>query len=403
MERKISDSFIITEEEIVTDRIYEMISKVPDMEKVAEYIEKGKYTKYFFDQNLNMKSENDRKVYMVWLDSGLKTGADEPIMISLLRRDEDFEGYFVGTPHYLVSGMCNRDPYNARILRNNQLKFAQKYKKQHARKQEDLLEKEVPHMAGVNTVLNREEKVSVVAEEIYNNLLFPHWNSIKGLDRYIKITGKRVKQLMEQGKGQYYIKNRLQSVIVNTGMMNLFGEDYLVLYKYFVKYDCYIADSVIQGKEDYLRHDFTKEQASVQIEPINFFNEDDEVFFPDIDEFDINQKCLIHIIRERKDRFPESIKEQSDSRIAELLINALKRGLKMQKRDRSFARAIYSGTTGIITWLLPLHIEAAISEKPELVMAVRKKDDFYEVKTVLPYNDEIRNKITALSLYKNIW
>lgn len=405
MQRIISDLYIITDEKAVSDKIYELTKIIPDMNKVAAHIQEETYTKYFFDKDLNMISENEGEAYIVWLESGIRTQRNEPVMISLINRGESFQGYFVGTPGYLVNGMCSRRPQMERKLKANQLKFCKMYNKQHpADMSEDLNESIAEKSEGAKMRINKsEEEISNVAETIYDNLLFPHWQSINGLDRYVKIIGTRISQLIEQDKTQYFVKNKINSVIINSGMMNLFGKDFLILYKYYVKYQCYFADSVIQSKEDYLHNGFSKEQTSVELEPICFFDEDADIFNPDLDEFDINQRCLIHIIQERRDRFPESIKEESDSKIAFQMINALERGIKMQHRDHSFVKASYSGKTGSISWFLPLHIDTSLDKEPELVMVIRKTDDFYEVKTILPYNDDIRDRITALSLYRKVW
>ena len=247
------------------------------------------------------------------------------------------------------------------------------------------------------------EVLSNVTEAIYGRLLFPNWKSMKGLDRYIKIIGARITQLVDAGRTEYFVANKTKSAIVNTGMMDLFGNDFLVLYRYYEKYKTYIAERVIESKQDYLNYGFTKEQSMMQIEPISFFDEKEEVFNPKKEDFDINQNCLIHIIQERRERFPESIRSQSDSKIAGQIMNALERGIKMQRRDRSFAKASYSGKSGTISWFMPLHIDAPLSEDPELVMVVRRSGDFYEIKTILSYDDELKDRITALSLYSKLW
>ena len=251
--------------------------------------------------------------------------------------------------------------------------------------------------------IKNEEVLSNVTEAIYGRLLFPNWKSMKGLDRYIKIIGARITQLVDAGRTEYFVANKTKSAIVNTGMMDLFGNDFLVLYRYYEKYKTYIAERVIESKQDYLNYGFTKEQSMMQIEPISFFDEKEEVFNPKKEDFDINQNCLIHIIQERRERFPESIRSQSDSKIAGQIMNALERGIKMQRRDRSFAKASYSGKSGTISWFMPLHIDAPLSEDPELVMVVRRSGDFYEIKTILSYDDELKDRITALSLYSKLW
>lgn len=44
-----------------------------------------------------------------------------------------------------------------------------------------------------------------------------------------------------------------------------------------------------------------------------------------------------------------------------------------------------------------------IMKYPELVMVVRRSGDFYEIKTILSYDDELKDRITALSLYSKLW
>ena len=108
--------------------------------------------------------------------------------------------------------------------------------------------------------IKNEEVLSNVTEAIYGRLLFPNWKSMKGLDRYIKIIGARITQLVDAGRTEYFVANKTKSAIVNTGMMDLFGNDFLVLYRYYEKYKTYIAERVIESKQDYLNYGFTKEQ-----------------------------------------------------------------------------------------------------------------------------------------------
>ena len=56
-----------------------------------------------------------------------------------------------------------------------------------------------------------------------------------------------------------------------------------------------------------------------------------------------------------------------------------------------------------MTWLLPMHVNADFTEEPELVMVICKMDEFYEVKTILPYDNDLKDRITALSLYSKLW
>ena len=406
MDHMIKEKFIVTDGKIVTDEIYRVTGLDVEMDQVIKNISSEESNIYFFDKDLSGRSENEKDVSLAWLDTGIKTNRNEPMMISLLKWSDYFSGYYVGTPSYLVNGMCRRTPHSERKLRSNLLKFCNRYRKDHA----DRICKIEPEVKDRCEIcdekpifIKNEEALSNVTEAIYDRLLFPNWKSMKGLDRYIKIIGTRIMQLVSAERTEYFVANKTKSVIVNTGMMDLFGNDFLVLYRYFEKYKTYIAECVIESKQDYLSYGFTREQSMIQIEPVSFFEEKEEVFNPNKEDFDINQNCLIHIIQERRDRFPESIRSQSDNKIAGQIMNALERGIKMQRRDRSFAKASYSGKSGTVSWFMPLHIDAPLREEPELVMVVRKAGDFYEIKTILPYDDDLKDRITALSLYSKIW
>jgi hypothetical protein len=53
--------------------------------------------------------------------------------------------------------------------------------------------------------------------------------------------------------------------------------------------------------------------------------------------------------------------------------------------------------------MMPLHINKELTEEPELVLVIRKNGDFYEIKTIISYDDNMKDRITALSLYNGLW
>lgn len=78
------------------------------------------------------------------------------------------------------------------------------YKKETVPIQEPAAKEDVLSKVKDNNSISQSE-LSPVTEEIYQQLIYPSWKTIRGLDRYIKIIGRRVKQLMEQGKTEYYV------------------------------------------------------------------------------------------------------------------------------------------------------------------------------------------------------
>lgn len=435
MEQIINQKHIIDEMEDVEYRMRCLLCCNISISEMIEFIRTEKNTIFYFDRNLSERKEGDPDIQYAWIDSGYCYKKDA-VFISLLNHSGEFCGHFVGTAKYLVNGLIDRNTYNGKKYKQNLEIFTKKYRSKAAQRQREHLmplsieDKKISvmeHDTTMKTLLNKagyevgedvidkdsdrniisenpiQDEMTEVTTEIYNALLYPSWKSIHGLDRYIKIMGRRIEQLIEQGKTEYFVKNKVRSVIINSGLMNSFGKDYFILYRFHEKYKTYIAYKVIKGKKDYIENGFTKEQASIELKPIQFIDEYCTFFEATMDEFDINQECLIHIVKERRERFPESLQEEPDNKIVEQLMLSLKRGLQIQMRDHSYAKISYSGKSGKLTWLLPLHVNADFIEEPELVMAICKMDEFYEVKTILPYDNDIKDRITALSLYSKLW
>lgn len=422
MERIVKENHIITNIEKVEELLSKILGGKVDVEKMIHFIESEKNTKFYFNSLLNLRNENDKDVCYVWLDTGYQC-YDEPIFISLKKFDNEFCGYFVGTGKQLVRGMGDRNQYYYNDYRNNLSRFVKKYiEKVKERTTKKIELEEMNAFEGLTKMLEENgfsvtgkqegcnnkrieyyKALSDVTDEVYSHLLYPVWHSIEGLDRYIKILGTRAKQMVEKGEEKYFVKNNIGSIIINSGLMNLFGRDYLILYRYHEKYQNYIAYKIVNSKRDFLENGFTKEQASAELYPITFFNENETIFKPTIEEFDLNQHTLMHIIEERRSRFPENLQNEEANKIASRIINALERGVKLQQRDLSYAKATYSGKDGSIAWIMPLHINESITKEPELVMIICKREEFYEVKTVLPYDDRVKDRIIALSLYNGLW
>lgn len=251
------------------------------------------------------------------------------------------------------------------------------------------------------------EKTAITAE-VFNNLLVPNWKTEKGLDRYLKTIGTRLAQLIDRGEDRYYVLNKYKDAIVNTGIMDKFGNDFLVLYRMnlsgkFSEYGNYKPEKLIRSKADFMSNGFTKEQAIKGISPISFIDDDVKDFCPSIEDFDLDTKDLCHMIEEHRSRFPENLQTVSSVEITGRLRNELTMGLRMLQHDRSYVKLLYSAKCGKAMWLLPFHINTSIMEDPELVMVITKSGEFYHVKTIYGYTDYVKDKITALSLYSKVW
>jgi len=436
----------ILKEGIIIDDVEDAVSRIRDlsgcedvtMDKIADFAKNEANTMFYIDEYLRSSTElnqNKRFMYM-WIDTGyVSENYNSPIFISLIKSRDCYAGHFIGDARCLSHVIQKHFPSNSSEVSKNLLIFNTKYKTKVDKRTLRHINSDnetIPVLENINTsfqdkfsVLRHDlknlpegqeieeyteelyvnedvefpKKFTEVTESVWERLLIKHWDSIEGLDYYLKICGCRVYELIKEEKNQYYIINNIKSVVVNTGLFNQFGQDILVLYQYYAKTDSYYAHLVIESKSDLIATNFDREQISKNIEPISFYDSEDVFDAKSIDDFDINYRSLIHILRERKYRFPD-LPEQV---LAEKLKNAISLGITITHRDRSFVKASYGSKQKGVAWILPLHVEREFSDEPELVMMIIKKNDFYEVKTILPYSDDIKKKIVSLSLYSKVW
>ena len=421
MEQIINENLIIDDIEKVQERMQELCGFEIDVQRMVDFINQEENTVFCFDPFFNSRELIDKDANFVWVDTGY-TYAGEAIFISLIKREPSlFTGYFIGTAKNLIGGISSHNPSHSHDIRENFSRFQKKYETKAAKRvhmhvdlsaigddienvsAEGEQKSNIVEFLPVSQDSKREE-LTDVTEEIYHNLLFPMWQTVDGLNRYIKIIGKRIEQLIEQNRSEYYVMNNIRSVIINSGLINMLGRDYLIQYRYNEKYKTYIAYNILESKRDYLENGYTKEQTAKEIKPISFFDQnDDEIRKATLDDFDVSQRSLIHIIEERRERFPEELRDEPSEMLVSYLFHALKRGVRILQRDPSYVKPIYSGETGTISWLMPFHIKRTLIEEPELVIVIRKVDEFFEIKTILPYDDEIKDRITASALYSKIW
>ncbi len=174
-----------------------------------------------------------------------------------------------------------------------------------------------------------------------------------------------------------------------------------MIYRYYESCKSYKLYKIVEGKVDCIENNFDIDQVSRKLLPIHFDNDDTKlsVF---IEDYDINLKSLNHIIEERKERFLESIQNKDSRYIKMIVMNSLKLGLRMQSYDLEYVKNIFSNRR-FRSWVLPFYMDKSIYEEPDLVMIIRKNDMFFEIKTILLYDDYLKNKIVSMSPYCSSW
>ena len=412
---------IIDDPEAVLKYLSQM-SKIQniDLDDVIEFIQTEESTKFYLDKTITGCEEKDATY--VWLDSGFTDERKQPLFISLLNHHGFFSGHIVGSAYSLSQSIADHFKIQEHMRRAKYERFLQKYERKTEKRSaktlneiyiattntstEKIDESNSINNAPSETLIKKywnNKQVLDITKDVASQIIINKWHSIEGLDRYIKVIGARLAQLVKAGKIQYFVLNKIRSAICNTGLLNHFGEDVYILYRMNLSYNFYTPYKIIMDKTQYLEEGFTKEQTAHQLEPITFFDSTNHGFNVQLEDINFNQHDWVHIIQERRARFPDDLRNVPDLSLIGQIKQSLEIGLKLQKRDGSYAKPLYSASTGSVSWVLPFFSNGNFMANPELVMVISKFGEFYQLKTILPYDDEVKDKLMDMSIYSRMW
>lgn len=388
-----------------------------DLETIKDYINNNDNTIFYFKNDLSeLYSTLLASPDKVLIDTGVLNTKKQHLFISLLKDGtNEYRGYFIQTiTEFFKSGRDffngSSNTYNSRL--ND---FQNKFKKILDENPERFLEFEVvqetptvsdPYAAEApKKDENYYKNIDMLTYTLEKLLHDNEWAQIEGLDRHIKVIGDQINTAIDKGLDDYFVINSKRDVIVNSGLMDKFGNPILIMYRLNRTYNHYRPECIIDKKQDFINYDFTKEQASKNITSItNIIAEElRNGISTDIDDYDISFDALKHILIDRRDRFPETANMLSEKDLSDKIKNALKEGVSKLQVDVNYAKPIYSTETKELSWLFPLRIFAGVGEEPEMVLVVRKQDDFYCLKTVLAYDKTLKDRIRSARLYQSEW
>lgn len=394
------------------------------IDAVWKFMREEKNTLFYMDKNLAVKDSAANSEY-VWLDTGVEDRLGVPVFVSLRRMwNGTFSGHYVSNYKRIADFIAEKEKHHAKKIRSNRSLFYNVYK-------ERTKERERVHLSGMDLVgheitkkessgimfppipeirfleeeppSEKSQPFSEITEKLWPTLMYQNWKSQNGLERYIKICACRLEELIAAEKEEYYMLANDGTAIINTGLLNKYGEDILLVYKRTSDNSSFVSEKVVASKGELLKMGFAKEECAKEVLPISFFDDEKTFFDASLEDFDINLASIEHIIEQRRDRIPEELRNIPDNVIVSRIKDAIELGVKLQKRDKSYIKASYSSQTKGISWFFPLHIIKPLTEEPELVLAVRKCNGFYEAKTILPYDDNVKDRIRCMSLYSETY
>lgn len=349
-----------------------------------------------------MQAAPPQKAKTAWIQTEYIDDRGYPICIFLVKCIGVFSGHIIASASYLASKYKMPAHINSRVCRVNLQRFINKISFRSEEEDLGIVGNEVAGSVSEDegTEVNSKDPIFKSIQDI---LLINNWAEEKGFSRYILIIGQRILKYVKEGKAEYFVRNNIGSVVINTGLLNKYGQNIHVMYRYYVKTNSYYPYKAMLSKAEYLEEGFSIEDASKELKPVTFIDEGSEVFCADPCMYDMSFAAIQHCVEARRDRFPNSLQNTPDIVIAQTISRELLTGLSICRCDSSYAKPIFKAKEHEIQWVLPLHINTGIGEEPELVMAISKRNGLYGVRTVLPYDAEMKDWIRAGAPYAGLW
>lgn len=413
----LTDSLMINDVEAVCSHILSYTKDPFSCEGLKAFIDRSPSDAIFYlDSRLNIVGDGDKEdAEYAWVDTGLKDRSKDPILISFARVGRKYIGYFVGTPAWLMSYIMKKND-----IVGDKDALCEQFMKDYVvcegeRKKSGItVDYELDSPGTAITIKKRsfvdaddddeeyDSAADVVARDVEPLLMVNPFTSFNGLVRYLNVMGSRLYQLREEKKTNYYVDNKKGDCIANTGLLTKYGTDVYIMFGIHIKKELFLPKQILLSKQDWLKAGYTKEQCAIELEPISFAD-GEKSFTVDIDDIDISLPSLRHIIEDRKDRFPEEMQNLSSAEITTKIKNELELALRVQKIDPTYIKPSYSGRTRGISWLIPFHFGENFLSSPQAVLVAIKNENFYNIVTLLPYDNAVKDKITALALYGGTW
>jgi len=369
-----------------------------DMERFRNDFLTGKLRAFYFDDNFNPVDEIEA-IYL-WICLPVLSFNGLPLFLSMRKGAINYHGDLVGEISFLghlATRSCSEERQHLMRENLNRLEY-------YINNPDDENNTFAPISKPGTETAARLYVNNDFVNEVRELLLIDNWETLEGFRRFLLVAGSRANHYVKNKKSEYYIINKLSSIVINTGLLNKFGQCINLMYRWHTKAENYVPFKVIDSKALCVENDFTIADANKDLKPISFIDEDSATFETDISFYDNSAKSLKHCTDEaHRDRFPESVRGVSDLQLTQKIKQELSIGLAIHRCGDSYAKPIYKGKENEIHWLLPLHINVDIEDAPELVMVINERKGFYDIRTILPYSAEIRDWIRAVQPYANLW
>lgn len=321
----------------------------------------------------------------------------EKVYISMTRNNIGYGGGFAGTLETIKEK-------TSKMLEDKLMKRAAKEKGVMVYDDTSTKEEKVVKSESGETF---EKRLNVLEQSLHDEIFellmykekFGEYKSKNGESRiiaYLGTMGKKIALMIANGtKGEFILNERIDKVLFNCGLTDKYGNDiYIKANIIRVRGNVSLTNmQVANSKSELIGDGFEEGKIRNMTEPFRMYTNMEELNFRmRIEDFDLeNRKRITHVVEDRIDRFPEKYRDAAQDLVYERIVRAVENCIKMQDRGYKFIQPMYHIKSDSIQYLLPLHLDNKLNERPELVMIVGKENGFLNVNTVIPFEEAYDN------------
>ena len=366
----------------------------------------------YFTSNYDELSQYESGRAAMWLHSGYSNRNGEPIYVQFTG-GVPWQGALVGTEDEILSYQeaCKSGRIQKTLDRLQSELNVDLSKLQGISLSSDERDTETSVIENMQKSSETQSKTEAFAMALHEKLLIPNSWTVEYLENYIYLLVSRLNNMLSKGISvEPYVSYNSDSslALINSGLLDSFGKYIMLLLKAHRRENNVPVEfkhneiSIAGGKASLVGCGFSKEVLNSIPERVSFYSDASELLFKgSIDDFDLdNSERLTHCILDRRDRFPEEYQGLTEESVYSDMVRAIELAIELNKYDRNYIKPIYGVKRDMIQFVIPYHIRCNFQKKPELGLLVSYIDGFWQVMTVLDY-DNVLKDVKLFTMYEN--
>lgn len=367
----------ITDADKVTEKLIEQtgLEKI-DLKRISNNSKDTKNFKYYAPSIIETAERQENGYILVY--SGYDTETTKEKIYLVLRNSK----------YGLVSNFINTEAIFRKVFLRNL---------------ENSRERKAPEIRQVESRIEEIKDAKDFYSQLADMLLIRDSWTEKALRTYITAIISRATKLGNKGKTDNIIINENKSrAIVNCGLLDKYCREILIDYSRIQTTN--EAPKIVYSKQELIQKGFSKQDLDKRLNPIVFWEDNEDLMFEgELSDFDLlDISSITHILTDRIERFPESVRELPLDMLYNKLVKSIEIAVKISVRDKHYIVPTYEIKYDRLQFLVPFHVSVSAGDKPELAIIISKEGAFWSPMTVISREEAYYNA-KCVSPYIDSW